>query len=194
VTRVFFERDSLTPTPWKNGGGLTREIVRVPVESQMEDFVWRASLAELSTDGPFSTFAGVDRIIVLLSGGGVHLRSTDGTIDYRLDTPLEPFVFAGESDIGASLINGPSSDFNVMTRRGFATADIRIIRAIERLGASQAGVLFAARGGWSIRTVGSVYSLPDNGGVCWDGESIAWDLVPKNATCALIAVVVRGVQ
>ena len=194
MTRVFFERDRLASTPWKNGGGLTREIVRIPAESQLEDFTWRASLAEVSADGPFSTFAGVDRVIVLLSGGGVHLRSSDGSVDHRLDAPLEPFVFAGECDISASLVSGASSDFNVMTRRGSAKANVRIVRAIERLDESRAGVLFAARGAWSGRLAGSAYALHENGGVWWDGESHSWELVPNQIPCALIAVVIRASQ
>src|SRR5262245_29949008 len=149
--RIRFDRDQLTPTPWRNGGGLTREIVRMPAGSQMDDFSWRASIAEVSASGPFSAFEGVDRVIVLLSGAGVRLRSTDGAVDHMLDTPCEPFAFAGESAISASLIAGASSDFNVMTRRDTATADVRVLRAAARLDASRAGVLFAAQGAWSVR-------------------------------------------
>ncbi|MGH7617845.1 MAG: HutD/Ves family protein, partial [Gemmatimonadaceae bacterium] len=104
--RIVFERDQLPATPWKNGAGRTREIVRMPLESRMDDFSWRASIAELSADGPFSTFDGVDRVIILLNGAGVHLRSADGAVDHRLDTPLAPFAFAGETAISASLIGG----------------------------------------------------------------------------------------
>jgi environmental stress-induced protein Ves len=158
------------------------------MESQMEDFLWRASIAEISADGPFSPFVGVDRTIVLLRGDGVHLKSKDGTVNHRLDTPLEPLAFAGESDISASLIGGASSDFNVMTRRGSATAEVRIVRAIEQLAASRAGVLFAARGTWSARLGGATYSLPENGGAWWDDEFLASDLVPEREPAALIAV------
>ena len=188
MTRAFFQRDRLVTTPWKNGGGLTREIVRVPADSRIDDFTWRVSLAEVSADGPFSTFIGVDRVIVLLSGGGVHLLSTDGGINYRLDTPLEPFAFAGECNISASLVSGASSDFNVMTRRHSAKSDVRVLRSIERLDASEAGVLYVARGAWSVRTDDTDYSLPENGGVWWDDESLVWDLVPVHATGAMIVV------
>lgn len=114
---VRFEREQLTSTAWKNGGGRTREIVRMPAGSSMDTFEWRASIADITGDGPFSAFAGFDRVIVLLSGDGVYLRSNDGTMDHRLDEPLAPFAFGGESAIEASLIGGASSDFNIMTRR-----------------------------------------------------------------------------
>jgi len=188
VTRVFFERDQLVSTPWKNGGGVTREIVRIPADSGIDDFAWRVSLAELSADGPFSTFVGVDRVIVLLSGGGFDLRSSDGTINHRLDTPLAPFAFAGESAISARLIAGASSDFNVMVRRDSTKADVRIVQALERLNASRTGVLFAARGSWSVRADDAIFLLPENGGVWWDDESIAWSVAPEGATGALIGV------
>jgi uncharacterized protein len=189
---VLFERDQLTPAPWKNGGGVTREIVRMPARSQIDDFSWRASIAELSAGGPFSTFEGVDRVIVLLSGAGVHLRSSDGAVDHMLGTPLAPFAFAGESDISASLIGGSSSDFNILTRRGTTNADVRVVRAIERLASSRAGVLFAAQGAWSVRSGEATYALPESGGIWWEGESETWDLVPERAAGALIAVRVEA--
>ena len=188
MPRIFFEREQLPLMPWKNGGGRTREIVRSPVESRMDDFSWRASIAELSASGAFSPFDGVDRVIVLLSGAGVHLHSSDGAVDHMLDTPLVPFAFAGESDISASLIGGSSSDFNIMTRRGTTKADVRVVRAVERLGSSRAGVLFAVQGAWSVRSGETTYSLPESGGVWWEGDSLTWDLVPERASGALIAV------
>jgi environmental stress-induced protein Ves len=188
MTRVPFELDQLPSTPWKNGGGLTREIVRIPAESRIDDVSWRASIAELSADGPFSKFAGIDRVIVLLSGAGVHLRSSDRNVDHRLDTPLSPFAFSGESDISASLLGSTSRDFNIMTRRASTTAEVRIVRAIERLFTSRAGGLVAAQGAWSARVGVATYSLPENGGIWWDGESTTWDLVPERVPAALIAV------
>ncbi|HTE46728.1 MAG TPA: HutD family protein, partial [Gemmatimonadaceae bacterium] len=101
-----FEREQLVPTAWKNGGGRTREIVRLPSGSALDSFDWRASIADIEADGPFSTFGGIDRVIVLLGGAGVCLRSSDGAIDHRLDESLVPYAFAGESAIEASLIAG----------------------------------------------------------------------------------------
>src|SRR5665213_1698145 len=112
-----FARSELAATPWKNGGGLTREIVRRPHGCEMESFHWRVSIAEITKSGAFSPFSGVDRVIVLLTGDGVQLRSSDGHIDHCLGTPLAPFAFSGDSAIDASLLGGASSDFNIMTRR-----------------------------------------------------------------------------
>ena len=98
--------------PWKNGGGVTREIVCLPPGAGMNDFDWRVSIAHIASDGPFSAFPGIDRVITLLSGGGVHLLGDDGQVDHPLDTPLAPFAFAGEAAIHAHLLAGDCHDFN----------------------------------------------------------------------------------
>lgn len=180
-----FDRAQLFATPWKNGGGVTREIARLPLGATMDSFDWRVSIAEISADGEFSRFPGVDRVIVLLEGDGVHLDS----VDHRLDTPLVPFSFAGEAPIRARLLRGPSTDFNVMTRRSSARAEVRVIRAAETLAECEAGVLFAARGAW---TAGEDVLAP-NSGVWWDGDPLSWTLAPHGEGGALIAVTVsRG--
>ncbi|MBM7325185.1 HutD family protein, partial [Agrobacterium sp. S2] len=47
--------------PWKNGGGVTTEIIVHPAKASMADFDWRISMANVAQDGPFSIFPGVDR-------------------------------------------------------------------------------------------------------------------------------------
>lgn len=188
---VQFERGHLVPTAWKNGGGRTLEIVRMPKGSDMDTFEWRASIAEISADGPFSTFVGVDRVLVLLSGDGARLRSRDGKIDHRLVEPLKPFVFAGETPIEASLIGGPSSDFNMMTRRSTTRADVCVVTGRRTLSACSSGVLFAAQGSWDVRSIENEsrsFALETNSGLWWNNELLAWEFTPRAATDALIAV------
>ncbi|MEH2769818.1 HutD family protein, partial [Klebsiella pneumoniae] len=47
---VPFQLSTLPVTPWKNGGGETREIICVPAPDA--PFLWRASIATLQADGP----------------------------------------------------------------------------------------------------------------------------------------------
>ena len=70
---------------WKNGGGVTREIVKLhpPNESS---YLWRASNADVSTSGPFSEYTGYDRILLFLSGSGLKL--TFPTMTWTLQIPL----------------------------------------------------------------------------------------------------------
>ena len=198
MTVVRFDRANLPSTPWRNGGGVTREIARIPAASTLDDFDWRVSIADVSADGPFSNFEDVDRVIVLLSGAGVRLRSSDGKIDHRLDEPLVPFAFSGDDEINAALIDGASSDFNVMTRRGVARADVQIVSVGQRSTACAAGVLFAARGSWAVHAVQDnarshlfTFALEENGGLWWDNEPLSWELEPRDPGATLIAVSVH---
>ena len=77
---TYFDYATLPVTPWKNGAGATREIIAVP--SVDAPFLWRASIATLQADGPFSPFPGVDRTIVLLAGQPLRLRGEE--IDHPL--------------------------------------------------------------------------------------------------------------
>ena len=61
--------------PWKNGGGITREIAK-RVDSR-GNMVWRASRATISQDGDFSLFPGVERHLLLLKGEGFRLEFID---------------------------------------------------------------------------------------------------------------------
>lgn len=106
---------SLTPTPWKNGGGVTRQIACDPPEGGLEGFVWRISSAEVATDGPFSSFDGVDRRLYLLDGAGLDLRFADGTRRLRRGQHID---FSGEAEVFGALVDGPVSDLNIMVRRG----------------------------------------------------------------------------
>ena len=60
--------DSAPVTPWRNGGGVTRELLAWPNPA---DWRLRISVADIAADGPFSAFPGVRRWFTLLSGEGV---------------------------------------------------------------------------------------------------------------------------
>lgn len=147
MSLMRFDFASLQVTPWRNGGGETREIASWPVGTQ--DFDWRASIATIAQDGPFSVFNGIDRSITLLEGDGVHLFSV-GHVDHHLSQVGEPFAFSGDVALGATLLGGSSQDFNIMTRRGRWAADVqRVTKAIE-LPAPHAGVLYVLQGRWLL--------------------------------------------
>lgn len=115
----------LEARPWKNGGGVTREIAAGPDGAGMDDFVWRVSLADVAQAGPFSRFPGVDRTLVLLAGDGMRLEQDDGTV-YALCQPLARAAFAGEAAIDATLPGGATRDFNLMLRRDAARGRVEV--------------------------------------------------------------------
>lgn len=123
-----FALNRIAPVPWKNGGGTTREIAVWPPGADMDAFAWRISVADIAADGPFSAFPGIDRQIVLIDGAGVYLQARDGAFQHKLTRVGEPFAFSGDSAVHATLVDGPTRDFNVMTRRGVCRADVAQMR------------------------------------------------------------------
>jgi environmental stress-induced protein Ves len=110
---------SLSVAPWKNGGGLTREIAVCHDLASHQDFLWRISMATVSKPGPFSRFDEVDRTIAVLQGEGIVLNSNEGATS--LTRGARPYSFDGEMPVTASLIYGETTDLNAMTRRGHFT-------------------------------------------------------------------------
>ena len=108
-------------TPWRNGGGVTREVAVEGPGGQ--DFEWRISIADVNVAGPFSAFPGVDRSITLLDGERMDLL-IDG-VEEVLGLH-ESLTFDGASQTSCTLPLGPTRDLNVMTRRGRRSAVVTI--------------------------------------------------------------------
>lgn len=103
----------VTPVPWRNGGGLTRELLAWP---SPPDWRCRVSVADIASDGPFSAFPGVTRHFVVLEGDGVVLDFAGRQIEQRPgDAPL---VFDGAAAPGCRRLGGPVRDLNLMSRGG----------------------------------------------------------------------------
>lgn len=103
--------DSVAPTPWHNGGGVTRELLAWP---QAADWRVRISVAEITQDGPFSPFDGVQRWFAVLAGAGVRLQIGDMT--HALTATSPPFGFDGALAPQCELVAGPTLDFNLMLK------------------------------------------------------------------------------
>ncbi|WMC09787.1 HutD family protein [Oceanimonas pelagia] len=111
-----------TDMPWKNGGGTTCELLRLPAEG---DFAVRLSTARVGQNGPFSCFPGIDRVLMLLEGDGVELAMASGT--RVLKRPFEPIAFSGDEPVHCRLLNGECLDFNLMTRRDWGRATLEVL-------------------------------------------------------------------
>ena len=101
---------------WKNGAGWTRQVHAEPRADGEPGWDWRLSIAEIEQDAPFSAFPGVDRELVLLQGNGLRLRFADGG-SHTLQPPHDRLRFAGERAVVGELVDGPTTDFNLMWRR-----------------------------------------------------------------------------
>ena len=107
---------------WKNDGGWTTEIAREPADPA-GDFVWRISIADIESDGPFSSFPGVARDLMLLAGTGIEL-DIDDEPPLRLVERFQRVRFEGEARVECRLLAGPTRDFNVMTQRDAVRAEV----------------------------------------------------------------------
>lgn len=105
--RIIRPEDFLTQ-PWKNGGGITHEIARADQDGAL---LWRLSIAEVASDGPFSAFPGLSRILTVIEGAGLYLDTPGGRLDAL---PLQPLAFPGDLPVASHMIDGPIRDFNVI--------------------------------------------------------------------------------
>src|SRR3546814_4601859 len=122
-TRRILTSDIMA-TPWKNGGGVTREIATGGSMHPNQAWGWRVSLAEVAQDGPFSIFPETDRVIAVIDGGGMDLVAPDGAT-----IALEPFQavrISGDESLSGHLRRGPVRDLNVMVRRKQFAAEMEI--------------------------------------------------------------------
>ena len=115
--------------PWKNGLGFTREIAIDPPGASMSDagFRWRLSIATVDQSGPFSSFPGIDRTIMVIEGKGMEL-TVAGQAPRRLDRCFQPFSFPGDAATECKLIDGPIRDFNLMVNRRILSAQTTVCR------------------------------------------------------------------
>ena len=125
-------------TPWKNGGGVTIDIAE-------QDNAWRFGRTPITAPGPFSDYAGFDRVQVLVSGAGLVLQTPTGEIDVR--TPFKPVAFAGETPITSRLEGGPVEVVNLIGNRAAVRIDLQVLRAGAAIGRSAGThIVYAADG------------------------------------------------
>ena len=174
----------LPPVPWKNGGGQSRELLVWP---ESEGWRLRISVADIRRDGPFSSFSGVTRWFAVVAGQGVVLRFSDE--ERRLFVGSDPLRFDGSWSPACRLVDGPTSDLNLMICGGRGTM------ATVRPGKSWADPfthrgLFTRVAGRLVPESGEPTALPANS-LLWQCEANpgAWRFepdpgVPENATVA----------
>jgi uncharacterized protein len=140
-TRIVLP-ESFEPMPWRNGGGTTWEIARGPLGFEAaadSDWDWRLSVAEIASDGPFSVFPNIDRLLTVLSGEGIALSL--GVAPERILRPLDAIAFPGEVSVVCRLLAGPTRDLNLMVDRRRGRYASGMTRPGEAARVAPAGVL-----------------------------------------------------
>ena len=111
---------AVPPQPWRNGGGVTRELLAWPAGAPWQ---CRISVADIDRDGDFSAFPGVERWFAVIAGAGVELVFASGAL--RLSPDSEPYRFDGEVAPGCRLIAGPTRDLNLMAQQSAGRAEMQ---------------------------------------------------------------------
>lgn len=189
----FIRAAELRKSPWKNGGGVTREIAVHPAGAGMDDFLWRVSAADVAAPGPFSHWEGVDRVLLVTRGGPIRL------IQERTERAIllpagQGFRFAGEEPYRCELLAGPVRDFNLMLRRTKAQGHAQAFHgALARRLAPGHWLWHGWRGAYEVDMSGrpsrGVLEAGDTLHLCVAaGDRPILRLTPKSRDACLIAV------
>ena len=71
---------------WRNGGGVTAEIWRETMPDG--EFLWRLSMADVASDGPFSQFPGCDQDQPVAAGDTILIGDADVEIGAAMECIL----------------------------------------------------------------------------------------------------------
>ncbi len=171
--------DATEPRPWRNGGGLTRELLAWPHhDNSGDDWALRISVADIRADGPFSAFPGVDRWFAVLEGAGVLLGLPEGQRSVEIaDAPL---AFRGEAAPHCGLLDGATRDLNLMIRRDAGRG------AMQR---AQAGEDFAARARFRALFAADALTLQIDASTALrlPAFALAWDASPAHGRWRIAA-------
>ncbi|AMO22417.1 hypothetical protein GCM10027034_27690 [Ramlibacter solisilvae] len=147
--------DAVAPQAWRNGGGLTRELLAWPTAA-----AWRLrlSVADVNAAGPFSPFPGIERWFAVLEGDGVVLRM-DGE-DLTLTSAEAPLRFDGGRSVDCALRGGATRDFNLMAPPG--RARMWRARGRHRFDAPEGSLLaaYAHAASARVQVAGEALELP----------------------------------
>eukprot|EP00126_Sphaerothecum_destruens_P011292 Sdes_comp20888_c0_seq3m17993 len=133
---IFIASSQWKKQTWKNGGGITFEVLK---DVQSIPWKFRVSVALVSSSGPFSSFDQIDRQIMLLEGKGFQLSFVPSTSQPQnvpdstvmLSEPHRPFCFRGEDKIVCTLLDGACMDFNLMVHRDFCEGVLKVLTLEE---------------------------------------------------------------
>ena len=160
----------MAPIPWRNGGGITRELIAWP---DAENWMWRISVAEVASDGAFSCFEGVHRWLTILSGAGVRLSMDANLIE--LSEGSDPLAFSGSTSVYCNLLHGPVQDLNLMLRDRANTGQMQRVCGVRRIFIDVAKVVavYSVNTPAVLQLNGNRFNLPKS--------TLAWQTLPGGA-------------
>lgn len=166
----------VSASPWRNGGGVTRELLAWP---DAQNWHWRLSVAEVASNGSFSRFDGVQRWFAVLGGAGVQLQLPGQTHVLTVDSA--PLCFDGAVPVDCQLLNGATQDFNLMLRRDRASATMQRLSGVSRFELSTPKTIAL----YTMNTRASV--LFDQKEFDFPPHSLVWRTLPAGAALQVTA-------
>ncbi|HET7900817.1 MAG TPA: HutD family protein [Candidatus Nanopelagicales bacterium] len=148
MTLQILRADEHPVVAWANGRGVTEIVVSWPPGE--DEFEWRVSIATVEDAGAFSSYAGIDRILVVASGGPLVL-GVDGTLVAA--ERLDPVSFSGDAETVCLDVRSRARVINVMTRRDRATAAVSVLEASADGGTQPPARVRAPETGFAVALV-----------------------------------------
>jgi len=137
----------LSVMPWKNGLGVTRELVSVGGGAEGE-FGWRLSMADIGVDAPFSMYAGIERHLAVVAGGPLELV-VEGTARRIEIGGVE--TFAGDATVSARPLEQPVTDLNLMVDTTKWSGSLAAVSAFMTVRAAASVAVLALRDAVTVR-------------------------------------------
>lgn len=146
--RLLRAEDYVTK-PWKNGGGVTRDVLLWPAS---ENFDIRVSLADIPPASTFSAFPGITRHITRLCGETMVLTFADGQVEHL--ELLAPLTFDSGKAPTCEATGSAVRVLNVMTRESSWRASVEAITDGLHEKVQPCGLLLvhAVDGAWTARS------------------------------------------
>ncbi|WP_039019327.1 HutD family protein [Halocynthiibacter namhaensis] len=158
-----FDANECRAVPWKNGGGVTRELA---AHEDDVGIIWRLSLADIERDGRFSVFPGLARIHTIVSGCGLILSGTDVSLEAK---PLRPVSFDGGLALTGQLHNGPSQALNLIYDPHKIRAHVNVHQAEGRIRLGREALIFVVSG-TAVYSGHDVFHTGQGAALCGDFE------------------------
>lgn len=163
------------PRRWRNGGGITCDVAVIPSTATDDNFLWRASLAEVSRPCEFSPWPNVERQLRLLSGAMVlHINGKA----HHISPASETIIFSGNDKVYAEPA-APYRVFNLMLRRDKASAWLRY--SAEPIRSKADTVLLLSPQGAPLQIGGTSRNLGALDALLLDAKSAAQPIQPSSA-------------
>jgi environmental stress-induced protein Ves len=173
--------DQVAPVPWRNGGGVTRELLAWPAP---QDWLLRVSVAEVGASGPFSVFPGVDRSFAVLGGDGVRLATAGQPALDLTAADSELHAFPGDAATDCTLLGSATRDLNLMVRRAHARLETRALPRAPVLATSARLCGLFVTAPTVLTANGAALEVPAMALAWWDnprGERHALEASPPHA-------------